>query len=266
MKMRRITVLAALAASLTPAGTFAADLSAGKDLAASYYTSKTLTFPGDAKSSISRSVFTTTGRSYLEAVLPKLEEPNASIAKLLLEYPDTGIHDYWWPRKGEGSYDGSTTDVLLNGHLVMKGEPRARTFCCGLTLEVFYRYLESHPKLAERIPKDQYGEFKRYWFCRDIFSPGPLDAMTTYSVGVAVSTPEDATPGDFIQIWRQNKSGHSVIFVNWLRDAQEKRIGLQYWSTQPATGGIGFHSELFGSLPKQIDESHVSIARPVIIN
>lgn len=256
----RNLVMVCLAAAIIISDVYAADL------ATKYYTSQTLTFPGDADSSISRSVLTTPGRSYLEGVLPNLPEPNASVVKLLLDYPEHGVHDYWWPRKGEGSYDGSTTDVLINGQVVMKGETKARTFCCGLTLEVFYGYLKSHPELARRIPADQYSEFKRYWFCRELFSPGPRDAMTTYSVGTAILRAEDALPGDFVQVWRKNKSGHSVIFVNWLRDDQGNRIGLQYWSTQPATGGIGFHSELFGTLPKQIDESYVSIARPLIIN
>lgn len=266
--LRKWGVGLALAVALSSASAEAAaphertNISA-RQLAQPYLTTSSLQFSVDKNSTITREVITTDGESYLNSILPKLPEPNRSIVILLLQYPASGQHTYWWPRKGEESYDGSTTDVILNGRIVMRGEQKTRTFCCGLTLEVFYKYLHSQAALTEQIAQENFDEFKRYWFCREIFSPGPLDAMTTYSVGIAVENPEDALPGDFIQIWRQNKSGHSVIFVNWLRDTQGNRVGLQYWSTQPATNGIGFHSELFGTLPKQIIESHVSVARPL---
>lgn len=207
-------------------------------------------------------VYTTDAVPFLNAAVPRLPEPNKSIVQILLSYPRDGQHKYWWPKGG--SYDGSTTDVVIAGKTVMKGEPQARTFCCGLTLEVFYRYAAAqNPQIASMLAENE-KQFKKNWFCLKINSPGPLDALDAAAIGNEITDWEQALPGDFIQLWRNDKSGHSVIFINWLRDAAGQRVGLQYWSTQTGTNGIGFASEAFGTAKKQINTDHFSITRPTI--
>lgn len=217
----------------------------------------------DDNSTRAQTLYTTDGPEFLRASLPLLPEPNKSIVQLMLEYPTDGKHTYWWPRSGESSYDGSTTDVILNGEVVMKGEPGARTFCCGLTLEVYYRYIANNPQAVQRITGDS-RKFKGDWFCRNINSPGPLDALQATGLGTEVKNLDQALPGDFVQLWRNGKSGHSVIFVNWIKDVTGKKVGLQYWSTQTSTQGIGFASESFGPANNQINPEHFSVARPTI--
>lgn len=207
------------------------------------------------------SVYTTDPVPFLNAAQPRLPEPNKSIVNILLSYPRNGQHTYWWPKGG--SYDGSTTDVIVAGKTVMKGESQGRTFCCGLTLEVYYNYAAGNPQLANKLAGID-KQFKRNWFCLKINSPGPLDALSQAGIGAEVTDWEQALPGDFVQLWRNDKSGHSVIFINWLRDATGQRVGLQYWSTQTGTNGIGFSSEAFGTAKKQINPSHFSITRPTI--
>lgn len=232
---------------------------------AEHLTTQSIVVRLDGKTTETRNVLSTAGRPFLRSVLQRLPEPNKSIVDLMLQYPENGRHDYWWPRKGEGQFDGSTTDVLLNNQLVMKGEPKGRTFCCGLTLEVFYRYINMKPALAAKVLEDP-ATFKSDWFCREIFSPGPQDALEATGLGKQVTDPDDALPGDFVQIWRNDKSGHSVMFVNWLWNGTGEIIGLQYWSTQTATEGIGFNSEIFGTSPKQVSRKNVSVSRPEVIN
>jgi len=215
----------------------------------------------DDNSTRTQSVYTTDGAAFLQAAVGQLPEPNKSIVRLMLDYPRNGEHSYWWP-KGV-SYDGSTTDVIVNGVTMMKGEPGGRTFCCGLTLEVYYRYAALKPALAAKLAADP-ARFKKDWFCHNINSPGPLDALVAAGAGKHITDLDKALPGDFVQLWRNDKSGHSVIFVNWLKDATGKRIGLQYWSTQISTNGIGFASESFGTAKKQINPNHFSITRPTI--
>src|SRR5690606_23844587 len=131
------------------------------------------------------------------------------------------------------------------------------------TLEVFYKYAALKPELAQKIA-EAHSKFKRDWFCREINSPGPLDALTAANIGTEIKDLDQALPGDFVQLWRNDKSGHSVIFINWLRDASGQRVGLQYWSTQTSTNGIGFANESFGPAPKQMNPDHFSVARPTI--
>jgi hypothetical protein len=49
-----------------------------------------------------------------------------------------------------------------------------------------------------------------------------------------------------VQLWRWSGSGHSVIFVNWVRDENQQITGMRYWSSQRATNGIGYRTEYFG--------------------
>jgi len=199
--------------------------------------------------------------SFLNRRLPKLEEPNASIVRMILEYPRQGQHTYWWPRSGEGSYDGSTTDILVGGLRAMRGEEKARTFCCGLTLEIALRYIAQQPPQQDQLTSEGLSRFKKLWFCENLFSPGPQDALLAFRMGKKVNDWAFARPGDFVQLWRKNKSGHSVVFVDWARTEDDKIVGVHYWSTQPGTNGIGFARELFGETGKLMDRESFSVVR-----
>ncbi|PKO17610.1 hypothetical protein CVU37_09005 [candidate division BRC1 bacterium HGW-BRC1-1] len=198
----------------------------------------------------------------LTSALPNLPEPNRSIVKALLQYPRDGRHKYWWPRKGESTYDGSTTDVLINGLVVMKGEPKARSFCCGLTLEVFYDILKDLPGGPQRIPDQKAADdFKKLWFCEAINANGPGDALVAAGMGRVITNPKEVLPGDFVQLWRHSKTGHSVIFVGWAYDTSGRPVGMHYWSTQEGTRGIHFNTELFGNSGKSVDLKKTGFTR-----
>ena len=81
--------------------------------------------------------------------------------------------------------------------------------------------------------------------------PGP------WTVDVRVKT----GPGDFVQLWRHDGSGHSVIFLDWVRDG-EALVGLRYWSTQTTTNGIGEAVERFGTEGRAIDRAAFHLCRP----
>ncbi len=57
--------------------------------------------------------------------------------------------------------------------------------------------------------------------------------------------PSDDWPkaGDLVQIWRNNKSGHSTVFTDYLYDESGKKVGICYWSSQPSTDGYGKQCE-----------------------
>jgi hypothetical protein len=46
-------------------------------------------------------------------------------------------------------------------------------------------------------------------------------------------------PGDFVQLWRKNGSGHSFVFEGYLKDVQGRSIGLCYWTANSPTSGFG---------------------------
>lgn len=197
---------------------------------------------------------------YLITKLPRLPQPNAAVVRTVLSYPREGQHTYWWPKRGEPSYDGCTTDVLYRGERVMTGEPAGRTYCCGLTLEVLYRVLDREERRVPSLTTETAGLFKHLWFCRAVDALGPTEALETFGIGRSI-TKDDVMPGDFVQIWRHNGSGHSVVFVGWAISRDGKIVGIHYWSTQPRTNGINFVTEAFGDGGDAIDRRRTGFAR-----
>ena len=145
---------------------------------------------------------------------------------------------------------GHFEDVFLQGEKVMDGEPEQRTYCCGLTLEVFTRaydrWLEAHPDAAPRVSAETWRDFQHQWFVPEMWGSGPSAALDANGLGRTI-TPEEALPGDFVQLWRVNEKGHSVIFLDWVRDDGGEITGILYWSTQKGTQGISPRVELFDS-------------------
>lgn len=197
---------------------------------------------------------------YLKGALRSLPRMNAEVVQMCLSYPREGKHGYWWPKVAM-PFDGATTDVVIDGRVVMRGEPQGRCFCCGLTLETFYRVLQKQDKQPDCLTSDTADLVKGLWFCRKLKSPGPEDAMVALGVGEKISSLDKVLPGDFVQIWRPSGSGHSVVFVAWAYDRSGKRVGMHYWSTQPSTDGIGFAAEVFGNQGAVIDLQNTSFAR-----
>jgi hypothetical protein len=167
---------------------------------------------------------------------------------VIAQYPTDGTHDYWWPRGGESGYDGCTEDLYFGGEKVMEGEPGRRTFCCGLTLEVFVKayntWLEQHPEAEAAITPSDWSEFQRLWFVPAVNESGPSAAIESFGLGRTIDKPE-VRPGDFVQIWRRQGSGHSVIFLDWERGESGQVTGFRYWSSQPSTDGIAVNTEHF---------------------
>jgi hypothetical protein len=187
-----------------------------------------------------------------EATKKRRDDLNATVLKVLATYPTDGTHDYWWPK--DSSYDGVTADVRYRGEVVARGEAKKRTFCCGLTFEVYVRACEAWAKKKRPGAEPGYTiggldpaglrSLKSDWFVATDGRKGPVDALVPRALGLAVPRLEDARPGDFVQLWRESGSGHSVIFLGWERQAGEI-AAIRYWSTQTATKGIGERTERF---------------------
>ncbi len=214
---------------------------------------------------------------------------NEAVIETIREYPTDGTHAYDWPKKGQGKepYDGSSEDIFYQNTRIMKGNGKGSTFCCGLTLEVFLKtadkYLSdeiqgSSPTLVPDVQEgfmltreiphlkiSDFDAFKGLWFCTAVNSPGPGDALTTYGLGTILTDWSQAQPGDFMQIWRHNGSGHSVIFTSWIYGPDKGIKGVKYWSTQTKTG-IAYATEYFGETGKTLDRTHTYLSRVIIPN
>ncbi|MFL5814007.1 MAG: hypothetical protein ACJ763_10560 [Bdellovibrionia bacterium] len=71
----------------------------------------------------------------------------------------------------------------------------------------------------------------------------PLGTGKTLRNEEIQNTPGWPRPGDFVQFWRDDLSGHSVIFQGFLKDKSGQNIGVCYWSGNYSTNGYGYRCE-----------------------
>ena len=70
--------------------------------------------------------------------------------------------------------------------------------------------------------------------------------ITAYGLGHAVTDLEKVQPGDFLSYSTTPAGGHSVIFIGWNRDEQNKIVGFKYFSSNlSGTHGVGYGSGRF---------------------
>lgn len=166
--------------------------------------------------------------------------------------------------KDGGGYEwrdtGTPIDLKHQGEYVLKRSVKG-TYCCGYTLAVGLVAAE-RLGLIDDVPIEKIRRFQKLWY-----GSLPDDqqylmsyAMEDLGIGGAV-TMDEIRPGDFLQYWRSNKSGHSVVFLDWVIDPDmpkgadpvEHRIGFKYRSSQKSTDGIGDTWELFDGEETTID-------------
>ncbi|MCC6152986.1 MAG: hypothetical protein IT367_04475 [Candidatus Hydrogenedentes bacterium] len=195
--------------------------------------------------------------------LPDADAFSQCVLKIAASYPTNGTNTYYWPKQGE--WKGVTRDVTYNGQVVATGDPQGRCHCSGITWEVFMRAVEEYnathdTKALHTWTSDEVNDFQFKWFGSDGNKKCIYNAVLTFSVGEAVKNRDDARPGDFVQFWRGNGSGHSCIFQDWVRDEKGNITHLKYWSAQKKTNGISFNTETVGD-PKGIILEQVYIVR-----
>ena len=190
------------------------------------------------------------------------ESLNGHVLEVMSRYPLDGSYGYHWPKSG--SWEGTTQTLRYGGHTLTQGDPRRRSYCCGLTFEVYVealrlaaggevkglRWQELH-ELRLRFFGDSKQQERRR------LSQFGLESL---GLGRSVTRLEDARAGDFLQLWRHSGSGHSAIFVNWTRDRAGEISGLVYWSSQGSTAGIGYSAEKIGPQAVKVDEIYLGRA------
>jgi len=88
-------------------------------------------------------------------------------------------------------------------------------------------------------------------------SHGAADAFVSYAIGERVQF-KDLTPGSFLNLNRNNRTGHAVIFLNYLdKDGNELQkfspqvAGFRYFSSQgkgAPDGGFGYRWAFFSDM------------------
>ena len=205
---------------------------------------------------------------------------NPYVLKVISGYPLDGSYSYhcsWEPREYD-IYNGVTQDLWYKGMVVAKAYPDGSrcSYCCGFTFEVFVRAMKLRNIQKGLDPDDFNGmtfndlfNALQLWY---IEGKGDSEqrAIVSYGLGRAVTDFEQVRPGDFISYSIKPAGGHSVVFIDWLRDEQRKIIGFKYFSSNlSGTHGVGYGSGKFsdvnpngrGILRNSLNIGHVGAIR-----
>lgn len=176
-----------------------------------------------------------------------------NVVKIARSFQDGG--GYEW--KGSGVPE----EIRFEGERILpKGDA---TYCSGFTFAVVMRAAAERGLLKGKSV-EQVRAFQKDWYgaTKESGETQCAYAMEKLGVGKQVE-PTRARPGDFLQIWRTNKSGHSVVFLEWVKEGK-RPIGVKYRSTQTATDGIGDRVEYFADVPGKggkVDRERIYFAR-----
>lgn len=159
-------------------------------------------------------------------------------------------------------YNGVTENIIYQGSVIAKANPDGSksSHCVGLTYEVFFKAMEERNKEAGISPDNfnnmtinNMRDFLLTWYNAKGTPKSAGDqlagAIVKYGLGSQIKRLEDAKAGDFIDFSR-TKSGHTAVFINWLKDDKGNIVGFKYWSTQESTNGIAYKEEYFSDNPQ----------------
>jgi hypothetical protein len=181
---------------------------------------------------------------------------NPYVLKVISAYPLDGAYPYhcsWTPREYD-IYNGVTQDLWYRGMVVAKAYPDGSrcSYCCGFTFEAFVRAMKLRNIQKGLDPDDFNGmtfgdlfNMLQLWY---IEGDGDSEqrGITSYGLGRAITDLEEVKPGDFLSYSTTPPGGHSVIFIEWNRDAQNKILGFKYFSSNlSGTHGVGYGSGRF---------------------
>ncbi|MEQ8847955.1 hypothetical protein [Botrimarina sp.] len=175
----------------------------------------------------------------LTLFLANLAQAN-DVVEAARSFPDGG--GYYW----KDGASGVTEAVTFRGETLLEACEEG-SFCCGYTYAVAVRVADQRGLLEDKSV-DDLKRFLKLWYG----APGgdrTLVVLAVESLGIGRAVPlEEARPGDFVQLWREGGSGHSVIFLEWAEE-DGRRVGFRYRSSQRATDGVGDRTEYFADAP-----------------
>ncbi len=181
---------------------------------------------------------------------------NPYVMKVISAYPLDGSYPYhcsWQPREYD-LYNGVTQDLWYQGRVVAKAYPDGSrcSYCCGLTFEIFVRAMKLRNVQHGRNPDDFNGmtfhdlfNLLQLWYIEGA-GDSPQRGIVAYGLGATITNLEDARPGDFGDYSTAPAGGHSIIFIDWLRDGDGHIVGMKYFSSNlSGTKGVGYGQGLF---------------------
>ncbi len=191
---------------------------------------------------------------------------NPYVLKVIDAYPVHGSYPYYCAPCYD-IYNGVTENLWYKGRVVAKAFPDGShcSYCCGLTFEIFVRAMKLRNK-AKGLPDDDFNgmtfddlfNLLQIWYIEGA-GDSPAKGIEYYGLGHWIYDWEEVKPGDFCDLSRNNKTGHSVIFISWIRDERGRITGLKYFSSN--SSGVGFRTEYLSDSGGKVLRKWIRLAR-----
>lgn len=157
------------------------------------------------------------------------------------------------------NYNGVTENLYYKGEILLKAEPSGNkaSHCSGITFEVFFKAMQKrNADLGldiddfNGLSKSELYDMALTWYAAkgSKSKHNMATAVENYGMGYRITDMEKLSSGDFIDFSRTNNTGHTAVFINWIRDNNHRIIGFKYWSSQESTKGINYNEEYFNIL------------------
>jgi len=192
---------------------------------------------------------------------------NPYVLHVIEAYPKDGSYPYRCKPMEYDLYNGVTQDLWYRGRVVAKAHPdNSRcSYCCGLTFEVFVRAMKER-NLRKGVDPDDFNgmgfhdlfNLLQLWYIEGT-GDSPQMGIDLYGLGRPITDWQDARAGDFLDYSRNNKTGHSVIFIEWVRDGNGRITGFKYFSSNSA--GVGYQTESFTDAGGKVLRNWFRLAR-----
>ncbi len=192
---------------------------------------------------------------------------NPYVLAIIRCYPTDGSYPYRCKPLEYDLYNGVTQDLWYQGRVVAKAHPSWTrcSYCCGLTFEIFYRAMALR-NIQKGLDPDNYNgmgfhdlfNLLQLWYIEGK-GDSPQYGIEAYGLGTKIENLEDAQAGDYLDYSRNNKSGHSVIFIEWKRDSDNKITGFKYFSSN--SRGVGYGTEYFEDCGGKVLHQYFRLAR-----
>ena len=187
---------------------------------------------------------------------------NAHVVAVLQDYPLDGRTPYAW-QAGE-HLDGVTRALTWQGTPVAAPSPAGAVHCSGITFEVYLQALERAQGGQSGLSPAALLALKESWYVRDGGRAGPAGALVAAGLGEAVERVEDLLPGDIVQFWRNSGRGHSAIVTGHTYRRSGSVRGIEFWSAQSSSGGLGRRFVSVGPAEHQIAPGQLFAVRPTL--
>lgn len=188
---------------------------------------------------------------------------NSELMKVSSNYPQNSYITQTPASEVNGTM-GITKSIVYDGKVVYRDSNTDNAYCSGLIFETYLQAMQNKApfwKSSEYLglSSSEFKAFQKQFYGADGNEKTLCNALLSNDLAEPVIDLDDAVIGDLVQFWRNNKTGHTVIYRGGKFTSDGTPVSIKYWSIQSA--GLGDSEEFIGNGVRDIDSSRIYIVR-----